>query len=292
MKVMVAQGKKWRLVAALLCTLTSPALADDARRDAFRDITREIIAGIDAGPKAKTPDTQGTGGGKTSRYMEKTYNYVRPTRMRIAVAPFEQDDIKIAKAVADDFNAALFAALIKQGAGRFDIMARAHLKALIDDMQQTGAWEAAAGNPINALLQNAGKVDVLIRGRIRSSGQLAILTYTAIAMDGRVLSQTLPHTFQLNPQDAKVTRATIALDQAIKAAARDLVDNTRGLDEILLGGIRFEDTGAQPQFGRYPNLRDHCCLRPVGLHQQQQCASPECRWGQRPEPDHSQSGTN
>ncbi|MBT5080608.1 MAG: DUF4384 domain-containing protein [Rhodospirillaceae bacterium] len=183
-------------------------------------------------------------------YLQKAYGYMRPKRTRIAVAPFEQDDIKIAKAVADDFNASLFAALIKKG-GRYDLMAREALKALIDDMQQTGAWEAADGNPINALLKNAGNIDVLIRGKIRVSGKTAVLTYTAISMDGRVVAQTLPQHFPLSSEDAKISRPTVSLDSAVAAAARHLADRAPELEELLQGGVRFEDTGTQPPFGSY-----------------------------------------
>jgi hypothetical protein len=219
---------------------------DDDRRHAFQELAQELIAGIDQSRVEIRAD-------KTSAeqsYLQKAYGYMRPKRTRIAVAPFEQDDIKIAKTVADDFNASLFAALIKKG-GRYDLMAREALKALIDDMQQTGAWEAADGNPINALLQNVGTIDVLIRGKIRVSGKTAVLTYTAISMDGRVVAQTQPQRFALSPEDAKITRPTVSLDSAITAAARHLAGGAPELEELLHGGVRFEDTGTQPPFGSY-----------------------------------------
>ncbi len=241
---------RW-LLAVLLC-LALPAHAaegsEEARRQAFLDISRQIIAGIDGSRRLESADG---GMDRAQAYLREAYDYVRPERLRIAVAPFEQDEIKIAKPVADEFNASLFAALIGKAGRRYDLMARAHLKSLIDDMQQTGAWQAADGNPINALLENAGKVDVLIRGRIRLSGQDAVLTYTAIAMDGRLLAQTQPRRLRLSPEDAKISRPTVGLDRAIAIAAKDLAGRAPGLGELLLGGIRFEDSGAQPPLGRY-----------------------------------------
>ncbi|MDP6875058.1 MAG: DUF4384 domain-containing protein [Alphaproteobacteria bacterium] len=241
---------RW-LLAAVFC-LGLPAHAaqgpEEARRQAFQDIARQIVEGIDATRRSR----RAAGGMDSAQaYLREAYDYVQAERLRIAVAPFEQDEIKIAKSVADEFNASLFAALIAKAGRRYDLMARAHLKALIDDMQQTGAWQAADGNPINALLENAGKVDVLIRGRIRVSGQDAVLTYTAIAMDGRLLAQTQPRRFHLSPEDAKITRPTVGLDRAIAAAAKNLAGQAPGLNELLLAGVRFEDSGAQPPFGRY-----------------------------------------
>lgn len=106
-------------------------------------------------------------------------------------------------------------------------------------------------SPINALLKNAGNIDVLIRGKIRVSGQTAILTYTAISVDGRIVAQTQPQHFPLSPEDAKITRSTVSLDSAIAAAALHLTDRAPELEELLQGGIRFEDTGTQPPFGIY-----------------------------------------
>ncbi len=233
------------LVIILCLALAGPALAGEKSNSAlantFQAIAREIIAGIDGSRPSDAALV----------YLNQAYDYVRPKRLRIAVAPFEQDDIKIAKAVADEFNASLFAALLKISGGRHDLMARSHLKGLIDDMRQTGAWEAADGNPINALLANAGKVDVLVRGQIRVDGQWAVLRYGAVTMDGRVVAQTRPQRLKLSPDDAKITRDTTPLDRAIMLAARQLVNKAPGLEHLLLGGIRFEDSGAQPPFGRY-----------------------------------------
>ena len=248
------------ILAVCLCVALQTAAAaaqriEDARRNAFRDMAGEIISGLD---RTRVPDVNAD---KALAYLREAYNYVRRDRMRIAVAPFVQDDIKIAKAVADEFNASLFAALIREGGDRYDLMARQNLQALIDDMRQTGAWEAAAGNPINALLQNAGEVDVLIRGRIRLRGQTATLTYTALGMDGRVLAQTSPRRFQLKAEEAKITRATVTLDRAIAAAAQRIADQTPDMEALLLGGVRFEDTGAQPAFGRYVEGRLSAAIR-------------------------------
>ena len=235
-------------IALAPLAVTASESPRDAQHSAFRQMAHQIILGLD-----RTRRTELVGGrvDKALAYLRRAYDYVRSDQMRIAVVPFEQDDIKIAKAVADEYNASLFAALIEKAGSRYDLMARQHLTALIEDMQQTGVWEAADGNPINALLSNAGKVDVLIRGHIRLSGQTAVLRYTALGMDGRLLAQTAPLSLDLHPDDAKIARDTVSLDTAVAAAAEQLADQVPDMEELLLGGVRFEDTGAQPAFGRY-----------------------------------------
>ncbi|MDA1101793.1 MAG: DUF4384 domain-containing protein [Proteobacteria bacterium] len=254
-KVRTIVAPTLHLCLYLCLALALPAIAFgapkqpvDARHQAFRKIAQKII--LELNEVRRVEVTQGKMD-KALAYLHEAYNYVRPERMRIAVAPFDQDDIMIDKAVADEFNDSLSAALIQNGDNRYDLMARTQLKALITDMQQTGAWEAADGNPINALLQNAGKIDVLIHGKIRVTGQTAYLSYTAIDMGGRLVAQVGRQAFQLSPEDAKIRQPTFSLDGAIQIAARHLIDQTSGLEELLLGGIRFENTGAQPPFGQY-----------------------------------------
>ncbi|MFP6747456.1 MAG: hypothetical protein VCD66_07670 [Alphaproteobacteria bacterium] len=128
-------GLAARAIIAVLCLgLTGPATAagkpSQGRAGAFLAMAREIVSGIEG----NRPSAQALG------FLRREYDYVPSKRLRIAVAPFEQDDIKIAKAVADEFNASLFAALLQVGGGRHELVARSHLKGLIEDMRQTGAW--------------------------------------------------------------------------------------------------------------------------------------------------------
>ena len=246
--------RNFGIIVVLCLCVTAQAHAvepqgpQDSRRAAFHAMAQDIISGLD---RTRRMDGAANKVDTALAYLRYAYDYVQGEQLRIAVAPFVQDDLKINKAVADEFNDSLFAALIEKGGQRYDLMARQNLNVLINDMHQTGAWEAADGNPINALLQNAGNVDVLIRGRIRISGRNAVLTYTALGMDGRILAQTAPQQFTLRPEDAKITRSTVTLDRAIADAAQRLADQTPELEELRLGGVRFEDTGIQPAFGRY-----------------------------------------
>ncbi|MBT3334656.1 MAG: DUF4384 domain-containing protein [Rhodospirillaceae bacterium] len=88
-----------------------------------------------------------------------------------------------------------------------------------------------------------------------------MLSYSAVTMDGRVVAQTLPQRLKLSPDDAKISRATMPLDRAIQLAAQQLADQAPDLKTLIEGGVRFEDTGAQPPFGRYVQGRLSAALR-------------------------------
>jgi hypothetical protein len=234
------------LGVAASASAASPQKLGDERREAFREMANDIISGVDRTRRTKSSD-----GNTLAAYMKKAYDYVQAERLRIAVAPFKQDDIKLTKAVADGFNESLYAALLMTGGERYDFVARRKLDTLITDLQETGAWEAAGGNPINALMRSAESIDVLVDGRIRVSGNNARLSYTALGMDGRVLAQTQRYSIKLSPDDAKITRSTMSLDRAVKSAAEHLSNHAHDLKVLLAAGVRFEDTGTQPEFGRY-----------------------------------------
>jgi hypothetical protein len=236
------------LAFVLAVCIWAPVVAQDNRRDSFREMAHEIIAGLD---RTRRADASGGKKDVLGDYMRKAYNYIRSKRLRIAVAPFDQDDIKISKAVADGFNESLYSALLKKAGGRYDFIARQKLEVLISDLQQTGAWEAADGNPINALMRSATNIDVLIEGSIHVTALTVVLTYTALGMDGRVLALTERQKLELSHDEAKITRTTMGLDRAIRTAAEYLSIQASNMEELLLGGIRFEDSGAQSEFGRY-----------------------------------------
>ena len=177
--------------------------------------------------------------------------YVYGERPRIAVWPFKEDEIPISKEIADDFNGELLAELVRQMGGTYEFVAREALKALIQDMAETGALEDAAGDPISAVLKSAQNIDVLIVGQMRLLGDAVKLSYKAVSVDGRILAATRPRNIALRREEADITAARLTLDQAIRVAVRYLSDRASAMEELRLGGIRFQSSGVQPPFGRY-----------------------------------------
>jgi len=221
----------------------SSARAGSDNGDIYRAMAVELIAGI------KQMEQPATGSDKIDQallYLQKAYDYVRNKRVRVAVWPFNGADVPMSSEAAEDFNEGLYAALLTENAGRFDFVVRSELTALIDDMEQTGALDEAAENPLAALMENARKIDVLIRGRLRLKDGKVSLTYKAVNVDGRVIAATSPRIVQTGA----IERKSVTLVRAVKEAARALADGAPDLNELRLGGIRFQDSGAQPAFGR------------------------------------------
>lgn len=218
-------------------------LAAPVSKEAYREMAHDLIAGIDASWR---PETGSEKFDEALLYLKKAYNYIKEKRVRIAIWPFDPDTVPVALEAAEDFNDALYARLLKKTAGRYDFVARDELKALINDMDQTGALENSAKNPLAALMESARKIDILIRGRIRVRGGKTMLSYKAVSVDGRVIAATTPRVVHLGV----VERNNITLDRAVRAAARELTNGAHEMTEIRLGGIRFQDTGSQPPFGR------------------------------------------
>ena len=147
---------------------------------------------------------------------------------------------------ADEFNDHVLFQLQELAGSRYDFVARETLSLLIDDMDNTGALDAAGGNPINALMKKAQNFDFLITGRIRRDSARVTLTYKATRKDAILAATTTPRSLPYVPP----TEMALGLDQAVKKAARRFVDAITDMEVLVLGGIRYEDSGTQPPFGR------------------------------------------
>ena len=53
--------------------------------------------------------------------------------------------------------------------------------------------------------------------------------------------------------ESEITRKSglLTLDQAVNEAVKKLKENARDLQELRLGGIRYQDTGLQTEFARF-----------------------------------------
>ena len=232
------------LILLGVCISTpSASIAKIDASEAFREMAYELIKGIDqtGGPVKEAGAVE-----KTIRALKKRFNQDPAKRLRIAVWPYEADKLPVSKDKADVFNDHLLGQLQKLAGSRYDFVARETLSSLIDDMDNTGALDAAGGNPINALMKKAQDLDFLITGRIRRDGARVTLTYKATRTDGILAATTTPRSLPYLPP----TEMAFGLDQAVKKAARRFVDAITDMEVLVLGGIRYEDSGTQPPFGR------------------------------------------
>ena len=173
-------------------------------------------------------------------------------KTRIALLPFQKNKIPLGKEIADQFNQTLLHGLMARGGKRYLFLAREDLKFIIDDLEATGRLDNSREDPIASLLKDAGQVDIIIKGKIRRHERKISLSYTAVGLlDGVIAGQTKPASFYL--PDHEITRKSglLTLDQAVNEAVKKLKENARDLQELRLGGIRYQDTGLQTEFARF-----------------------------------------
>ncbi len=159
-----------------ILVLAGPSRAQDYRPSAihFQAFADELLAGIRASDVADIPAIGGYG------------------KPRIAVLPFAEDEDAVSKRVAGEFNARLLAALTRQGNRDFRFVARDALKPLIRGIDAIGELEPGADDRVADLLRNA-RVDILVVGRLRKTGDGVVLSYKAVSTeDGTLFAATAP----------------------------------------------------------------------------------------------------
>ena len=184
------------------------------------------------------------------RYTEK-FSHSPLKKTRIGLLSFQKNKIPLGKEIANQFNQTLLHGLMARGGKRYVFLAREDLKFIIDDLEATGRLENPQEDLIGSLLKDAGQVDIVIKGKIRRHGRKISLSYTAVGSDGVIAGQTKPVSFYLPDHEIMRKSGLLTLDQFVNEAAKKLKENARDLQELRLGGIRYQDTGLQTEFARF-----------------------------------------
>ena len=179
---------RWRYIHLQTCVLfllvgaykmaPTALLAAERQEDIFRDISNEIIRGIDLTGR---PAVQVGKLGRSLRYFQRVYSQSSGEKLRIAIWPYDENELPIPKEIAEEYNDRLLAQLQRLAGGRYNFIARNTLKVLIKDMDSLGTLDASGGNPINALMEKAGDIHFLISGKIRRERAQIVLTYNVIS---------------------------------------------------------------------------------------------------------------
>jgi hypothetical protein len=238
---MVTRPKFLALATVVAVTLhVIPAEAASARSKVFEEFADTIVSQI----------------AKQESWGGKHHRHATGERARIAIRPFDESDIPISAAAAGLFNRQLKAALQRHPDRSFDLVERQNVNFLINDMRQTGVVDDAAGDPIIALMKKAGNIDVLIIGSIARADENIKLGYEAVRMiDGVTMAATEARGIELKTSERPAGMKLTSFNQAVKSAARALHDGASDMKELILSGIRFEDSGAQPGFGAHVEER-------------------------------------
>lgn len=179
----VAHWGRWvGLAASLSITLTNPVSAQDGAQSRFAAFAQEILDGIGS---ASVEDIPAIGG------------YGKP---RIAVAPFKNTDETVPPSVASEYNTRLLAELTRRGSDTYRFVARETLSEIIRELDTIEELETPNNSRAVDLLRNA-RVDILIVGALRTTGQTVSVSYKAVSVeDGIVFAATRPRDIWLAPQ--------------------------------------------------------------------------------------------
>ena len=188
---------------------------------------------------------------RSASVVDQIKGYVYGARPRVAIWPFDEENVPIAKDAADELIAIFTASFLNHAAGRIDVIGRTVIRDLMDDMRATGRLRSAHDNPSDALLKNAQKIDILIKGIVKPDGRDISLRFKAARIDAAVVAQTHPVLINLRARDQDPNRRPTSVDQAITAAAKDFANFLPDMKTLILGGLHYEDTGVQPPFARY-----------------------------------------
>lgn len=179
-------GRIGLAAAALSAGLTGSAAAQGSQQGYFASFAAELLAGIGS---ASVQDIPAIGG------------YGKP---RIAVAPFLDPDKAVPPSVASEYNTRLLAELTRLGGRTYRFVARETLRDIINELDTIEELEAPANRRVIDLLRNA-RVDILIVGALRKSGEAVTVSYKAVSVeDGIVFAATRPRRIWLNPPTAVV----------------------------------------------------------------------------------------
>jgi len=168
---------------------------------------------------------------------------------KIAIAPFRDEELPLVPVKGREFNDHLAFGLNKITNKRFRIMSRDSLKALIENMIETGRMDSADNDAISAIL-DSNQVDALIVGRIERIGDELTLSYEAVNTNSQTLAQAMPRRLPWRSEYGRNLDARMK-DAAVQDAVRKLAKSAGELRILRLGGIRYEASGELTEFSFY-----------------------------------------
>ena len=166
---------------------------------------------------------------------------------KIAFWPVWEDELEVSESFVRTVNDAVLAELIRARHPDDRYLARDHLWRLSEELDRGASpQESAAG--ISALMRRAG-ADVLIMAQLQPvNGASLRISYKAVSVNSSgVLAQS-----RWQKLDYDFDRArTLSLQAALGTAAKDMVAGARGLKDVTLLGLTYQDTGVQTPFASW-----------------------------------------
>ncbi len=169
---------------------------------------------------------------------------------QIAIPPLPAEELPLSAAEAQNYVDGFTQALIDVARGRYAVVARKELGAVVNDINEMG-MRSDSINPLGALIERS-RSDLVAVGHLSLQGDNIVLSYKLVESEtGRIVSATQRRfkrkIYKLMMQSADA----LSLQGAAKKAAQELMRELWSVDKIMVQGLRYQSSGIHTSFGRY-----------------------------------------
>lgn len=182
-------------------------------------------------------------------WSERFWRLLDDDTPKIAIHPFKAEDLPIPLSEAQSYVEALNTALVREAKGRYAIVGRQELGAVVDEIHQIGTRSESL-NPLGELMDRA-RSDLLAVGHLALQKGRVILSFKLVETEsGRIVS-TAQGRFKRLQDDGKVNVTGLSLKGAAVQAARTLLRDASNVEHVMVQGLRYQTSGVHTAFGRY-----------------------------------------
>lgn len=168
---------------------------------------------------------------------------------KIAIHPFQADELPISLEEAQIYVNGFTQALVREADGRYAVVARKELGALVQDINEMG-MRSESENPLGDLITRA-RSDLLAVGTLSLKGDKILLAYKMVETEtGRIVSSS-QQAFARKNETISKAHGGLSVNGAAQKAAGALLRDVNFVRKIMVQGIRYQTSGIHTGFGRY-----------------------------------------
>jgi len=169
---------------------------------------------------------------------------------KIAIHPFEAEDLPISPEEAQVYVDGFTRALVRTAGDRYAVVGREELGAVVNDINEMGARSESI-NPLGDLISRA-RSDLLAVGTLSLKAQKIVLSYKLVETEtGRIVSATQRSFTRKPPSEEDKALHGLSVQGAVQKAAQTLLRDTGSIRKIMVQGVRYQTSGIHTSFGRY-----------------------------------------
>jgi hypothetical protein len=174
------------------------------------------------------------------------------TRLSLGLWMFDEDKVPVGPATAERIYQETVSRLLELRPKCIDVLDSAGLAAVANHLSKSGALEKNGGSILASLTEANQDVTIVVFPSLFNQGGRTVFSLRAAdRATGRTIALTAPTPLQDKILAENVSDTALSMDATIRAAGKYFAQNAVGMKAVRPLGIFFEDTGAQPEAGRY-----------------------------------------